>query len=185
VVKKFSKNYLEDLKEGIDKIDLEKIERISKVLVDAYENDKRVFIFGNGGSCATASHFAEDLNKSCLGKKRFRVISLTDNIPLMTAWANDKGYEHIFSKQLESLMEDGDVVIGISGSGNSENVLNGIKVGNEKGASIGLSGFDGGELKDLCKESLVVPVNHMGKVEDLHLIISHIIVYYFMDVLVR
>jgi D-sedoheptulose 7-phosphate isomerase len=180
--KESSEKYLEELKKGMDGIDLEKLNRIVEILKEAYENDKQVFIFGNGGSCATASHFAEDLNKGCLieNKKRFRVISLTDNIPLMTALANDEGYEFIFSKQLESLMEEGDVVIGISGSGNSKNVLNGIKFGNEKGITIGLGGFDGGELKNICKECLIVPLNHMGKVEDLHLVIAHMIIYYFV-----
>ncbi|MAG20134.1 phosphoheptose isomerase [archaeon] len=180
--KDFSKKYLGELKEGMDNIDLEKLSKIVEILEKAYENDKQVFIFGNGGSCATASHFAEDLNKCCLieNEKRFRVISLTDNIPLISALANDEGYEFVFSKQLEGLMEEGDVVIGISGSGNSENVLNGIKFGNEKGISIGLGGFDGGKLKDLCKECLIVPLNHMGKVEDLHLVIAHMIIYYFI-----
>ena len=174
------KEYLEDLKITMEKVDLEKLNRIIKILKEAYEDNKRVFIFGNGGSCATASHFAEDLSKGCI-KKRFRVMSLTDNISLITAWANDEGYEYVFSKQLESLMEEGDVVIGISGSGNSENVLNGIKFGNSKGTTIGLTGFDGGKLKGICKECLIVPMEHMGKVEDIHLIIAHMIVYYFME----
>src|SRR3989344_5739292 len=124
-----TKEYLEELKRIVDKVDLEKINSIVELFYRAYKNDNSVFIFGNGGSASTASHFACDLGKGTLGdhynlsKKRFKVYSLTDNIATITAYANDLGFEEIFSQQLKNLIKDGDVVIAITGSGNSENVV--------------------------------------------------------------
>jgi D-sedoheptulose 7-phosphate isomerase len=137
-----------------------------------------VIIMGNGGSAATASHFACDLGKGTLapGQPRFRVISLTDNMPLFSALANDFGYDQVFSEQLKSLVREGDVVIGISGNGNSPNVLNGIRAAREAQAiTVGLVGFDGGALKDLADLSIHVPSDCMEQVEDVHVILEHLI----------
>lgn len=151
------------------------------ILAEANKNNKKVFICGNGGSAATASHFVCDLAKGTIvkGRKRFKVIGLTDNIPLMTAWSNDTSYANLFKEQLENLIEEGDVVIGISGSGNSENVLNALLLANERLAiTIGLTGFEGGKLKGVAQECLVVPSNSMEQIEDIHLMLEHLICTY-------
>jgi D-sedoheptulose 7-phosphate isomerase len=154
------------------------IEEVISVLQYARMNEKQVFIMGNGGSAATASHFACDLGKGTLtpGVPRFRVIALTDNMPLFSAWANDTGYENVFTEQLENLVNYGDVVIGISGSGNSANVLNAIRLANSRQAiTIGFTGFEGGKLKDLVDICVIVPSNRIEQVEDVHLILAHLI----------
>ncbi|MBT9164878.1 MAG: Phosphoheptose isomerase 1 [candidate division WS2 bacterium] len=149
-----------------------------KLLFDTYEKGDYVFTMGNGGSGPTASHFTCDMNKSvCCGlQKRFRVICLNDNIPIMLAYANDSSYEDIFIEQLKNFLKPRDVVIGFSGSGNSKNVIKAINYANEIGATtMGFTGFDGGQLTKIAKISVVVPVNDMQKVEDIHLILTHMI----------
>lgn len=146
----------------------------------AYERGASVFTFGNGGSAALASHFACDLAKGTLNshnaQKRLRVISLADNIPLMTAWANDHGYEHIFAKQLENLIVSGDLVFAISGSGNSSNVLRALEVARaHRARTIGLSGFEGGKMKSLCDVCVILPSDNMQIIEDFHLSVTHAI----------
>ena len=146
----------------------------------AYERGAGVFTFGNGGSAALASHFACDLGKGTLtnneGQKRFRVISLADNISLMTAWANDHGYEHVFAQQLENLVLAGDLVFAISGSGNSSNVLRALTVAKDYGArTVGLTGFDGGKMKKLCDVCVILPCDQMQIVEDFQLSVTHAI----------
>ena len=171
-------SYILELKKVLDEMNLAEIEKIIEILSRAYKNDKSVFIIGNGGSASTASHFASDLSKGaiCQGKPRIRAYALTDNMPLLSAWANDTAYENIFAEQLENSVEPGDVVIGISGSGDSPSVLNGVKVGKAKGATaIGFIGFDGGKLKDLVNIAVVVPNYNMEQVEDIHLLLEHII----------
>ncbi len=155
-----------------------KLVEVARLLEEARWKVKKVFIFGNGGSAATASHFASDLSKGaiCPGKPRIKAFALTDNVPLLSAWANDTDYGNIFTEQLENLVEPGDIVIGISGSGNSVNVLNGIKAAKAKGATtIGFIGFDGGKLKDLADMAIIVPSHNMEQVEDIHLVLEHII----------
>jgi D-sedoheptulose 7-phosphate isomerase len=135
-----------------------------------------VYIFGNGGSAALASHFACDLGKGTANgsEKRFRVLALTDNVPLITAWANDANYADIFAEQLANLVRPGDVAFGISGSGNSSNVLRGLQVAKQAGATtVGLTGFGGGELKDQCDACVIVPSENMQIIEDLHLCVAH------------
>jgi D-sedoheptulose 7-phosphate isomerase len=132
---------------------------------------------GNGGSGSTASHWACDLNKGCcLGlEKKFKTICLNDNLPTMMAYANDCSYDDIFVEPLKNFFQPDDLVIGISGSGNSQNVLNAIEYANEKGGrTIGLCGYEGGKLHDMVDLSLLAHVNDMQKVEDLHMIIVHI-----------
>ena len=152
------------------------LDRIAAILFGAYKTGNKVIVFGNGGSAATASHFVCDLAKgaSIQGKKRFRAFSLNDNVPMVMAYGNDSSYDDIFSEQLENIVEKGDVVIGISASGNSKNVLKAIKYANSKTAiTVGLTGFQGGALKGLASECLVVPGNTMEQIEDCHLIILH------------
>ena len=170
--------YVSQVKETLDQLLWKAIRDALGVLHYARMNDKQVFIMGNGGSAATASHFACDLGKGTLlpGRPRFRVIALTDNFPLFSAYANDHGYEHVFREQLASLVRKGDVVIGILGSGNSVNVLNAIEFARDNLATtIGLVGFDGGRLKELVDICIHVPNHCIEQVEDIHLMLEHLI----------
>lgn len=149
-------------------------------ILSAHEREASIFTFGNGGSAALASHFACDLGKGTLvrhkNQKRFRLISLTDNVPLITAWANDHGYEHVFAEQLENLVELNDLVFAISGSGNSPNVLRALEVAKHHGArTIGLTGFEGGKMKNLCDVCMILPSDNMEVIEDFHLSTTHAI----------
>ena len=182
----FTEEYLRELKETLDRLPSSQLERIKDILLTAYREDKKVFIMGNGGSAATASHFACDLAKGTHvdGKKRFRVISLTDNIPLIMAWSNDTDYDNVFVGQLKNLMQPGDVVIGISGSGNSPNVLNAMDYGNSNGAvTVGFTGFSGGKIKDMASICLVVPIHSMEHIEDVHLALEHLVCTYLRSLL--
>jgi len=152
------------------------IDRVTEALWQAYLNDRAIFIFGNGGSAALASHCACDLTKgtSVNGGRRLRALALTDNIPLMTAWANDASYEDIFAEQLVPVVNECDIALAISGSGNSPNVLKGLHVSRQAGLfTIGLTGFQGGKMKSLCDLCVVVPSDNMQVIEDLHVSVSH------------
>jgi D-sedoheptulose 7-phosphate isomerase len=158
----------------------EEIDQVINELMQAYEHGKNIFMFGNGGSASLASHFACDLGKGTVisenGQKRFRVLALTDNIPLMTAWANDSCYDQIFAEQLRNFVASGDVVLAISGSGNSPNVLRGLEVARSHGArTIGLTGFEGGKMKSLCNICVVLRSDNMQVIEDFHLSMTHAI----------
>lgn len=177
-IKEYFNKYIEKLNE----IDIGKLDEIIKILFKAWENDNQVFIIGNGGSAATASHMACDLSKGTLdnfydvGLKRFKVMSLTDNVATMTAIGNDLGYSHVFSQQLRNLIKPGDIVLMITGSGNSLNVINAAETANSLGATtIGLLGFDGGKLKNIIDYYVIFNENHYGRVEDFHLMINHVI----------
>lgn len=183
-VTKYTKEYLTELKMALDVLPWGKLEEIVGILEQARNEGKHVFVFGNGGSASTASHFANDLSKGTIAndQSRFKAISLTDNIPVMLAWGNDSCFSDIFVEQLKNLLDKGDVVVGISGSGNSENVLKAIEyANNNKATTIGLTGIGGGELKTLAQHAIVVESDHMGKVEDTHMILVHLISYYFKD----
>jgi len=172
------KKYFNTVSNILDSIPVEKIDKIINVLIDAYEKRNQVFIFGNGGSAATSSHFACDLGKGVetSGSKRYKVYSLADCVPLMTAWANDTDYEFIFSRQMENFIEKGDIAFALSGSGNSKNVLNALEFAREKGVlTIGLTGFSGGKMKDLCDICIIVENNNMQQIEDVHMILCHVI----------
>src|SRR5256714_15441951 len=133
-------------------ISLSHLEKVLLLLEEAYRNGRRIFIMGNGGSAATASHFALDLSKNTItaGAPRLKAISLTDHVPLITAWSNDTAYEHIFSEQLANMIESGDVVIGISTSGNSPNVINALRLAKGmRGYTVGLLGAKGGKIKEM------------------------------------
>jgi D-sedoheptulose 7-phosphate isomerase len=176
--------YLDDVKNTIDQIPVGCIDDIIGVLHNARVNRKRIFIMGNGGSASTASHFVCDLAKNTRqsGWPEFRVIGLTDNMAIVTAYANDEGYENVFSKQLKSLMEPGDVVIAISGSGNSANVLHAVEYANNHGGlTIGFTGLTGGKLKTMVKHGIYVNNSHIDEVEDIHLMMEHIICRVLMN----
>jgi len=154
------------------------IEKIFRVLIKARQDGKKIFLMGNGGSASTATHFVSDLLKTSIikGKCRFKAFSLTDNIPVILAWANDTSYENIFKNQLENFIEEDDVVIGISGSGNSLNVLNAIKFANEmKAHTIVLTGMNGGKISKISKISLIVSSKDMLTIETMHLLICHLL----------
>ncbi len=156
------------------------IEQAAAELLIAYEENRTIFLFGNGGSAALASHFACDLGKGTIRtgerQKRFRVLALTDNLPLVTAWANDSCYEDVFAEQLRNFVEPGDIAFAISGSGNSANVLRALEVAREAGAlNIGLTGFGGGKMKHLCSPCIVIPSENMQIIEDFHLSVTHAI----------
>lgn len=161
-------------------------QKLIQILEHAYHKNRRIFMFGNGGSGATASHFCEDLGKGTLnGKKdikRFKTISLTDNTPYILAVANDEGYDMIFLEQLRNLAEPGDVAIGISGSGNSPNVLRAIEYANKNSMiTVGMTGFDGGKLRKLAHHIVHIPIRDMGVTECVHSIIAHYITDYFRE----
>jgi len=172
-----AKQYFEELQRVMVSIPKDGIDQIADTLVRAYDAGRTVYLCGNGGSAALASHFACDLGKGtayCNGGKRLRALALTDNLPTLTAWANDSSYEDVFSEQLRNFVQPGDVAVAISGSGNSKNVLNALQVAREAGATtVGISGFQGGEMKSLCDICVIVPSNNMQIIEDLHLAMAH------------
>lgn len=173
------RDYLTDLGQTLQRLPLEAIERLVDLLHEARLEGRQVFLLGNGGSAATASHFACDLAKNTIqpGLPSFRALSLTDNAALMTAWANDTAYDNLFCGQLGCLLRPGDVVIGISGSGNSPNVLRAMEMAREQGAvTVGLTGFSGGKLKELVDLAITVPSERMEQIEDLHLVVEHAVV---------
>lgn len=181
--KEFIDGYLSELTRCLTLLDKEKIELIIDVLVAAYKKDRKVFILGNGGSATTASHMACDLGKGTLQRiydnteRRFRVISLTDNVALITAFANDLSFDDIFVQQLRNLVETDDVVIALSGSGNSPNVVKAVEYAKSCGATtIGILGFKtGGKLGKMVDYSIIVNSNHYGPIEDIQLILNHMI----------
>lgn len=168
--------YFEAEKKVLDSISKEDLNTLMNLLVDAKDAGKTIFIMGNGGSAATASHYVCDFNKGIsLGKdKMFKFICLNDNVPTMMAYANDLSYADVFVGPLKNFMQKGDIVIGISGSGNSENVVRAIQYANENGGvSVGLTGYSGGKVKQLCKYNVHIPVNDMQITEDLHMVLDH------------
>lgn len=171
-------NYFDMLKTSIDNLDRNAIISFINLLLKTRENGNNIYIMGNGGSASTASHFTCDFNKGLSYKKdiRFKMISLNDNIPTMLAYSNDLGYENVFVEQLKNFLKKDDVVIGISGSGNSKNILNAIEYANDLGAkTVGLTGFDGGKLKDIVDISIHTNINNMQIAEDVHMMICHML----------
>ena len=173
-----SKDYFGSLLVVLDRLDHDVVDRIADAIWRGYEQGRTLFIFGNGGSAALASHFACDIGKGTLarGRRRLRAISLTDNVPLMTAWANDSCYDDIFAEQLRGLVEKGDLVLAITGSGRSPNVVRGLEAAREAGATtLVLTGNDGGHVKALADLCLIVPSGSMQHIEDAHLCSTHAI----------
>jgi len=177
--------YLVEAQRVLASMDTDALERLAELLHQAYENNRAIFIFGNGGSAATASHFAEDLchgtvdpaRRTDESVRRYRAMSLVDNVPWVLALANDLGYERIFVEQLRSLATAGDVTVAISGSGNSPNVLRAVEWANEHGlVTVGITGFDGGQLKKIRQEGVHVPVDDMALTESIHSALLHWVV---------
>jgi D-sedoheptulose 7-phosphate isomerase len=159
--------------------------QVIEAIQAAHKAGKQIFVIGNGGSAATASHMMNDLCKGTLGHKgdapwpRFKVLALTDNVSLMTAWANDTDYNHIFSEPLKNFAQPGDLLIAISASGNSPNIIAALAVAKQIGVKIiGFAGFGGGQLAQMADVVVTVPSNDYGPVEDVHMILDHIIVSY-------
>jgi D-sedoheptulose 7-phosphate isomerase len=172
------KDYLDRVCREIQALDPAQVEGLSNLIEDAYHAGRFVFIIGNGGSGANASHLCEDLAKCTLrdfeNQKRLRVLSLTDNTPWVMAVANDLHYDRIFLEQLKNLSSPGDVLLAISGSGNSPNILKAVEWGNANGLhTLGITGYAGGKLKGLAKHNLHVGVDDMGIVESLHQVVFH------------
>ena len=182
----FARNYVRSLTSALNGLDLGTIARMIDAIWDAYQHDRQIFVLGNGGSAASASHIVTDLTKGTLGHRGdaparpVRALSLTDNLALFSAWANDVGYDSVFLGQLRPYLRADDVAIAISASGNSENVLRAVRYAREVGATtLALTGFGGGALAPLADVSLIVDSNHYGVVEDVHMQVGHIIAYYF------
>jgi D-sedoheptulose 7-phosphate isomerase len=170
--------YLRELEHVIHTLSLTDVQAVVEALLSNWRARRTVFVFGNGGSAATASHMANDLNKFTIveGKHRFRVMALTDNIPLLTAIGNDIGYTDIFVEQLHNWLQPGDTVIAISASGNSPNVLKAVTYAKSAGATvIGFCGQPGGQLAQLADLKVIIPSPHIGQQEDGHMILDHVI----------
>lgn len=169
-------DYFNRLKNTIDSISIDSINELMNVLDNARREERTIFIMGNGGSASTASHYVCDFNKGMLHhkKKNFKFICLNDNIPTMMAYANDLSWDEIFVGPLQNYFSNGDLVIGISGSGNSTNIVKAIDWANHNGGiTVGLTGYDGGQLYQLAHHNVNVPINDMQITEDLHLILDH------------
>jgi D-sedoheptulose 7-phosphate isomerase len=193
----YIKNYLNEVVDITRTINRNEIKKAIEILFDAWKNDNQVFVFGNGGSASTATHFAADLSKTTIikGKKRFKGISLFDNVPLVTAWINDEGWENVYRGQLENLFQPGDVAIAISvhggkGRGNatewSQNLTRALQYAKDnRGKCIGISGFDGGSFNELCDASIIVPKNSTPLVEGFHGDITHLIIFRLKELIAR
>lgn len=181
-ITEFVSGYKKKLKETVDSISEDKVAEIINAILEAGKNSKNIFIAGNGGSASTASHMACDLSKTILKGKddndRLRVYCLSDNIPSITAISNDWSYDDIFSEQLKNLLKEGDIVILISGSGNSKNIIKAAEYAKSKKATIiGFTGFDGGKLKSLADYGIHINIDDYGIVEDLHMVLDHIVAF--------
>src|SRR5215813_2018137 len=177
--------FLERVGQELLKIDPAQVQTLADAVWECYENRRIVFLIGNGGSGSNASHFCEDLGKGTLRrqdfdndqKKRLRILSLTDNTPYILAWGNDEGFDRVFVEQLKNLAGPGDLLVAISGSGNSPNVLRAVEWANRNGLhTFGCTGFGGGKLRGLARQGLHVPLDDMGIVESVHLTAFHWVV---------
>jgi D-sedoheptulose 7-phosphate isomerase len=169
-------DYVHSLRAVLEGLPMEDVLRVREVLLEARRAEKTIFIVGNGGSAATASHMANDLNKGAIvdGQPRFRALALTDNVPLLTAWSNDTAYDRVFVEQMANFFRRGDVLIAISGSGNSPNIIAAVEWARQAGGiTIGLTGGTGGTLRPLVDYGIVVPSSRMEQIEDVHLVLSH------------
>ena len=175
---KFAADYLAELKTVLDAFETDRFTDLVEALLAAYEREQNIFVMGNGGSGSTASHFVCDLNKGCCLDlpKKFKVTCLNDNLPSLMAYANDMSYDAVFVEQLKNFFNAGDLVVGISGSGNSENVLRAIRYAGENGGrTAGISGYGGGALAGMADIPFVARIDDMQKVEDVHMIVVHMI----------
>ena len=173
-----TKAYLDRVCEEIRRIDISQLESLAELIEQAYNADRFVFIIGNGGSAANASHLCEDLNKCTLHdfeeQKRLKVLSLTDNIAGIMAWANDEGYDRVFLEQLKTYASPGDLLLAISGSGNSPNIIRAVEWANSHElTTVGMTGYSGGKLREIAHHSLHCPVDDMATAESLHMVVVH------------
>ena len=176
----FVNDYLTQLEATIHRISREEVEAVVEALLGNLRAGKQVFLIGNGGSAATASHMMNDLNKFTLveGQPRFRAFALTDNVPLMTAWGNDAAYEDVFVEPLKNFLQPGDLLIAISTSGNSPNVVKAVEYANAHGAlTVGFVGDKGGRVAETARLLVRIPSAHIGQQEDGHMILDHVIVH--------
>ncbi len=181
-LKSYVADYFARLTAVMETVAPERIEAMGEILFRAYCHGKQVFVVGNGGSSATASHMACDLGKNTISPnlRRFRIMSLNDNVPLLTALANDVGYDRVFSEQLVNLIRPGDVLLVLSGSGRSPNIVEAARCARARAATIvALLGFDGGEARELADEYVLVPSDDYGIIEDVHMILVHGLTGYF------
>lgn len=181
---KFAIDYLEDLKRTLAGLDIPAIEKAVSWIKDARDSDRTIYVCGNGGSASIASHLVVDMLKGASygHKKRFKIVGLTDNTETITAYGNDVNYECIFVEQLRNFARQGDVLIAISGSGDSRNVLSAVEYANSIGCrTIGMTRAGGGALEGMVNLSLRVPNSHMGRLEDGFMVMAHIIAYAFME----
>src|SRR5262245_50084747 len=179
------KPFLDRVAMELGRIDTAQVKKLADLIYSCYERNRFVFVIGNGGSGSNASHFTEDVGKGTLkrtdfendAKKRVKILSLTDNTPYILAWGNDEGFDRVFVEQLKNLASPGDLLIAISGSGNSPNILKAVDWANRRRlATVGCTGFGGGKLKTLAQHNLHVPIEDMGIVESIHLPIFHWVV---------
>ncbi len=178
--------YLTQLAGTVQDMPREPIWAVIHALMDAWRTGRRVFILGNGGSASTASHMVNDLNKLTIrpGKPRFKAMCLADNVPLLTAWGNDTAFENVFVEPMLNFLEAGDVVIGISASGNSANVVKALRVAHEHGAvTVAFTGCKGGKCLDLADHCIPIPSEHLGQQEDAHVILDHVIANTLKDLI--
>jgi D-sedoheptulose 7-phosphate isomerase len=178
----FINGYIEKLKAALDKLDRAEVERFISALLKAKDNENTVFIMGNGGSASTASHFLGDIAKEIKTGKRFKIVCLNDNIPIITAYANDVHYDDIFVEQLKNFLKPDDLVIGISGSGISKNIMKAIEYAAQKGAvTVGFTGYGGGRLKEISDLSVNANVYDMQISQDIHMAVVHIVMKVLMQ----
>ena len=179
------KQFLQRVAVELDRVDPAQIETLADAIFDCYKTGKTVFVIGNGGSGSNASHLCEDLGKGTIKredfendkKRRLRILSLTDNTPYILAWGNDEGFDRVFVEQLKNFGGEGDLLVAISGSGNSPNILRAVEWANRHGLNtLGCTGFTGGKLRTLAKHSFHVPLDDMGIVESIHLTAFHWVV---------
>ncbi|AEF82303.1 D-sedoheptulose-7-phosphate isomerase [Leadbettera azotonutricia] len=185
-MKTFLDNYSNGVMEAMKNFEADQFEKIIALIADIYKKDGQIFIAGNGGSAGSANHFVCDFGKNAVdfksGKRRFRIISVCDNVEKITALGNDIAFDEIFSFQLTNLMNEGDILIVISASGNSPDIVKACEYAKtRKGKIIALSGFDGGKIKALADACMVARLKTYEQIEDIHLVILHMIVCYFKE----
>lgn len=176
------RQYLDRLLTTLSGMPVDSIASLSEMLYRAYSDGKQVFVLGNGGSASTASHMAADLGKNTIGPnmRRFRIMSLNDNIPLLTALSNDLGYENVFAEQLQNLIQPGDMLIALTGSGNSPNVVRAVEYARSRSAQVAaLLGCGGGSVAELADLSVLIDSGDYGVIEDAHVVVNHILVEHF------
>lgn len=180
----FAAAYQKQLADALARMPLDRVAEAAAWLAEARDAGRQIFVCGNGGSAATASHFVCDVLKGCSygREKRFRILALHDNLPTLTAYSNDVSYEQALAEPLKNYARPGDVLLALSGSGNSPNVLRAVEWANANGLrTIGLTGRDGGRLGRMVQLEIRVPDTHMGRIEDGHMIACHMLAYYFME----